>query len=486
MSACVVSLDHFTREQKRLVIAQERETKDKSSFNSDSMPPLHRMEQQPGSPSFYSPVASRIRSRLESMSATVFSFSPLSASPKQQFRRLSNDSDTSLTSARSSGSLSTSDVDSGIQVTRLYRLDDQEVNESLPLVEVSLGTSASDTASNILFSIDKQVLQLCFGAAGVYSCYLVYGHIQEDVFRYRSPMGQSFQSVWFLQVLECACNILFGTIGRKLCGGRTPKSYRPFFVSGASQVFSKVLTSASLAAGLSFPVCILAKSAKMVPVMIGQLLLGGSKYETKDYIFAGLVVLGTTILSMNKGSSSTQSFTTPLGLVFITLSLVADGITGGLQKRLKHEMEAQPPTTFDFVLFTNMAMGFVALTIALLIGDVTKGVLFLYENPVLQQMVMSVCLLSAMGQFFIFYIVAHFDPMVCATVTTTRKILSVVWSIATKGHAVSAHGYLGLAIAVSGMVVGTHDKVTRKQKAAHGSGKKVDGKASPSNDSSLC
>ncbi|GKY94813.1 hypothetical protein MPSEU_000446500 [Mayamaea pseudoterrestris] len=469
------------------------------------MPPQHAMEASTSS-SFYSPVASRIRNRIETI---VFSYSPL-VSPIKAQRRLSTDSDTSVTST-SSSSLSTSmDVSSGNADGDLIgQLREKHGGASSPLqFEVSPAsattfetsfTSLSTTTTfssfnSFINSFDKSVLQLCFGAAGVYSCYLVYGHIQEDIFRYRSPnSNESFQSVWFLQVLECLINICFGTIGRKICGGRTPKSYRPFMVSGASQVFSKVLTSASLAAGLSFPVCILAKSAKMVPVMIGQLLLGGSKYTTKDYAFAGLVVLGTTILSMNKSTSkgTNQSFTTPLGLVFITLSLVADGITGGLQKRLKHEMEAQPPTTFDFVLFTNIAMGMVALTVAILIGDLSKGISFLYENPVLQQMVMSVCLLSAMGQFFIFYIVAQFDPMVCATVTTTRKILSVVWSIATKGHSVSAYGYLGLAVAVSGMVVGLQDKFhATKSKTTSKTGKKVygsdNGSSNSSNDACIC
>lgn len=449
------------------------------------MPPQHQMERDP----FFSPVTNRIRNRLESMSASVLSLSPLHPiSPShvgKAPRRLSSDSDTSITST-STNSLSTVADAADAMVTCTPLLADSETSVSLetdpsaPLTEVALGSavplSVPETSSAIP-SFDRSALRLAVGSAGVYACYLVYGHFQEDVFRYRSPVDQqAFQSVWFLQVLECACNICFGLIGRRVCGGRTPKSYRPFFVSGASQVFSKVLTSASLAAGLSFPVCILAKSAKMVPVMIGQLLLGGSKYGTKDYVFAALVVLGTTILSLNKGSSSAQSFTTPLGLVFITLSLFADGITGGLQKRLKKEMEAHPPTTFDFVLFTNIAMGMVALTIALLIGDVSKGVLFLYENPLLQQMVMTVCLLSTMGQFFIFYIVAHFDPMVCATVTTTRKMLSVMWSVATKGHAVSAHGYLGLMIAMSGILIGLQDKMQKKTKfeTKKSSGKKTD------------
>lgn len=460
------------------------------------MPPQQRSEY----PVLSSPITSRIRNRWESMSATVLSFAPLahnpssSGTPSKPLRRFSNNDSSSSDEEGSSSTATTVSTSSLTESSALLQMGDTvAVDQELASSAVPLISSHTEetTAATILTSslpsrCDKQrVLQLCFGATGIYSCYLIYGHYQEDVFRYRSlEDGRAFHYVWFLQVMECAVNIVFGLVGRTIAGKQTsPSSYRPFFVSGASQVFSKVLTSASLAAGLSFPVCILAKSAKMVPVMIGQLLLGGSKYSVKDYIFAGLVVLGTTILSMNKGNSPGKeetSFTTPLGLVFILASLVADGITGGLQKKLIKEMEAQPPTTFDFMLYTNIAMGAVALTIALLIGDLSKGMAFMVANPVLQQMIFTVCLLSACGQFFVFYLVSHFDAMVCATVTTSRKILSVVWSIATKGHVVSGPGYVGLLVAIAGIAVGLQDTVQKKSGP-----KKVARKRTSSNQKSV-
>jgi len=145
-----------------------------------------------------------------------------------------------------------------------------------------------------------------------------------------------------------------------------------------------------------------------------------------------------------------------------------DGITGGLQKRLMKQTEGQPPATFDYLFFTNLSMGAVALTIALAIGDLKSGLLFMEQNPVLRQMIVLECVLSAVGQFFIFFVVANFDPMVCATVTTTRKILSVSWSIAVKGHVVSNGGYAGLLLAIAGILSGLHEKLTKKVRDRNG------------------
>jgi UDP-galactose transporter B1 len=59
---------------------------------------------------------------------------------------------------------------------------------------------------------------------------------------------------------------------------------------------------------------------------------------------------------------------------------------------------------------------------------------------------------SAIGQSFIFYTVATFDPLVCSTVTTTRKIFSVLLSIFTKGHNLSSSGWAGISLAIGGIL----------------------------------
>ena len=391
-------------------------------------------------------------------------------------RRLSSSSLTSATTVASSTAGSLTPPPRGDTDQYCNDVVDLEAAPlSVPLLAVSVGGRAAapavtavttgpprsrGRARHLLQSLaSRQAWKLAFGASGVYACYLAYGHLQEDIYRFEAPFdGSKFQAVWYLQVLECACNVLVGLVGRRLCGGTRPTqaALRGFAQSGTSQVLAKVLTSLSLAAGLSFPVCVLAKSAKIVPVMLGQLIIGGSQYRAFDAVWAGAVVLGTTLLSLggSKAGTSQPQLSTPAGLAFILLSLVMDGITAGLQKRLKKDTEGRPPTTYDFLLFTNAAMGIVALIVALALGDLRKGSLFLAAHPVVQQMVFLSCLLSALGQSFVFYVVAHFDPMVCATVTTTRKILSVVWSVATKGHSVSSMGGAGLTLAIGGVLLG--------------------------------
>merc|ERR1719163_312240 len=114
----------------------------------------------------------------------------------------------------------------------------------------------------------------------------------------------------------------------------------PLAMSGTVQVFSKYCLSASLAAGLSFPVATLAKSAKMVPVMIGSLLIGGATFTNRQIAQATAIVGGTSIVNLSEGGGKGKS-SSSLGLLYILAALGCDGIVGGVQKR-HHHKQGQP------------------------------------------------------------------------------------------------------------------------------------------------
>jgi UDP-galactose transporter B1 len=78
-------------------------------------------------------------------------------------------------------------------------------------------------------------------------------------------------------------------------------------------------------------------------------------------------------------------------------------------------------------------------------------------------------LCSAVGQSFIFYTIANFDPLVCTTVTTTRKVFSVLLSIFLNGHAVSKEGWAGIGLASAGILSELADKSSG---GGHGKGDK--------------
>jgi len=239
----------------------------------------------------------------------------------------------------------------------------------------------------------RRLTQLGICVLGIYSSYLYYASLQEDVFTFvPTHSDEKFTFIWFLQFIEAFMNTLFAftgfVIGSALSKShsdhtsrlprnlhmvdiRTSCTHAPIFscaycsrrthfnntsrhyilfhkhiyfsICGVAQVTSKACMSMSLVSGVSFPVAMLGKSAKCAPVMVAQLLsTKNTRYTTRQYIQVINVVLGTALVTIGSTQStiittksSSSSTSTPFGLFFIFLSLVLDGITGGFQQKLK-------------------------------------------------------------------------------------------------------------------------------------------------------
>lgn len=305
--------------------------------------------------------------------------------------------------------------------------------------------------------------KLLIGAGGIYGAFLYYGSLQEDVFRYTAEDGSSFKQAWFLQVLEALANVVIGFIGMQLMGPTKNIPLKMFGISGASQVTAKACTSLALANGLSFPVATLAKSGKMAPVMAGSLLLGGATYTTREYLQVAAIIGGTAIVSMGKKKGGSTS--SAIGVAYIILSLALDGVTAGFQKRLKAETAKAgvKPKPYDFMFWTNLFMCLTAAVIALGLGEFTSGLAFCAGNPDILSAIIKFSLCSAVGQSFIFYTISNFDPLILSTVTTTRKIFSVLLSIFLKGHSLSMTGWSGIALACGGILSEMQAKASGKK-----------------------
>eukprot|EP00522_Entomoneis_paludosa_P011051 CAMPEP_0172438990 /NCGR_PEP_ID=MMETSP1065-20121228/103_1 /TAXON_ID=265537 /ORGANISM="Amphiprora paludosa, Strain CCMP125" /LENGTH=392 /DNA_ID=CAMNT_0013187601 /DNA_START=134 /DNA_END=1312 /DNA_ORIENTATION=- len=296
-------------------------------------------------------------------------------------------------------------------------------------------------------------IKLLIGAGGIYAAFLYYGSLQEDVFRYAAEDGSTFKEAWLLQVLEALANVVIGFAGMIITGPTKGIPLTFFGISGASQVTAKACTSLALANGLSFPVATLAKSGKMAPVMAGSLLLGGASYTLREYLQVAAIIGGTAIVSMGKKKGGSSSSST-MGVVYIIASLLLDGVTAGFQKRLKTETAkvGVKPKPYDFMFWTNLFMCLTAAVIAVGLGEVQTGMAFCTNNPEILSKIIKFAVCSAVGQSFIFYTIANFDPLVLSTVTTTRKIFSVLLSIFLKGHSLNPTGWSGIALACGGIL----------------------------------
>ena len=62
------------------------------------------------------------------------------------------------------------------------------------------------------------------------------------------------------------------------------------------------------------------------------------------------------------------------------------------------------------------------------------------------------------GQTFIFYTLKHFNSLVLATITTTRKFFTILASVFLFGHALISEQWIGVALVFLGLVLELYQK----------------------------
>lgn len=321
---------------------------------------------------------------------------------------------------------------------------------------------------------------MAIGAGGIYASFLTYGKLHEQIFKFESADGEKFKFAFFVLAIECTINVLFAAIPLMSSGVQKGLPIKLFIPAGISQVLAKACTSLALANSLSFPVVTLAKSGKMVPVMIGSMILGGKKYTLKEYLSVGAIIAGTVIVTMtSKKSGKAEKEDSILGVVFILLSLAFDGVVGGTQTDIQNETvkrlgKGSKVNQWDFMFFTNLFMAITAICISFVPFRDTSftqttpefflGLTYCMGNTDILVKILLFSLASAVGQSFIFFTISNFDSLTTTTVTTTRKVMSTLLSIFTEGHELSPTGWGGIVLASCGISMEIVDKMGKGKK----------------------
>ena len=278
-------------------------------------------------------------------------------------------------------------------------------------------------------------LQLAIGCGGIFFSFSYFAVLQEDVYK-KEYGGEHFKYTFLALVAERGVNAAIGLLGMMVFGGSGLSiPHRDIFTSGISQMLAMAGSNEALRY-VSYPTQVLGKSCKMVPVMLGGIVLGGKTYAFFQYVQVALITIGVTIFNFF-GKKKKAGNDSALGLALIGFSLVMDAVTGGLQDKVKKRTkelnpgagEKPVPTMHESMFWTNFSGVMVAFGLAVVTGHLTNGVAFCMRNPEVLRALIVYSLASAVGQNFIYYVITQFDPLVLTTVTTTRKIFTTVYSV---------------------------------------------------------
>ncbi|KAF1842969.1 UDP-Glc/Gal endoplasmic reticulum nucleotide sugar transporter-like protein [Cucurbitaria berberidis CBS 394.84] len=357
-------------------------------------------------------------------------------------------------------------------------------------IEQKIEEQAELHARNPQEQKDAGLLQLMICVGGIYASFMTWAHIQERLTTTtHGPTHARFTYSIFLNTVQSAFAAISGLLYLVLSAPRDPQTgarrIPPIFPS-QKILFPLLLiaVTSSLASPfgyaslkhIDYVTFILAKSCKLLPVMFLHISLFQKRYPLYKYLVIGCVTLGVAVFTLHnpstakkaakKGLSADASKT--LGLFLLGVNLLFDGLTNTVQDQIFSSFKG---FTGPQMMCAQNIMS-TALTVGYLLvspyiagtplgswlglaptgnGELADALHFVTANPSVGWDVLTFAACGAVGQVFIFHTLAHFSSLLLVTVTVTRKMLTMVWSVWWFGHEITGMQWVGVGLVFGGI-----------------------------------
>merc|ERR1719217_1431919 len=178
---------------------------------------------------------------------------------------------------------------------------------------------------------------------------------------------------------------------------------------------------------VSFPVQMLGKSFKMMPVMIWGIIISGKSYGMKDWLIALAITGGVTefLMTGNISAADSDQGDSMYGLALLVGFLAFDGFTSTFQEKLFKEHST---TKYNQMLYINLFSAITSCLSLLIFGGFSEALTFCMVHPkiIMDASVLSVSAVG--GQFFIYSMVKEFGALAFAACMNVRQVVSIIVS----------------------------------------------------------
>eukprot|EP00956_Cyclotella_meneghiniana_P005277 scaffold6599_cov61-Cyclotella_meneghiniana.AAC.4 len=200
----------------------------------------------------------------------------------------------------------------------------------------------------------------------------------------------------------------------------------------------------------------------LVDTIRGSNHVGNKTHSIMEWIGAALITTGILSfqyiqLQKQHGNDDKEiQGDSPYGLFLLGLSLFMDGLLGACQSALKRKSSTssnyRPPTAMETMLYINLYATIILLPASYYAGQFQNGVkMFMDASGDIPKLLFQLNISASMGQVFIFLTIHHFSPLICTTITTTRKFFTILLSVYKFGHVLDVWQWSSVALVFGGL-----------------------------------
>lgn len=244
----------------------------------------------------------------------------------------------------------------------------------------------------------------------------------------------------------------------------------------------------SLAHGISYPTLTLAKSCKLVPVLIMNVILYRRKFPLYKYMVVATVTVGISIFMLfsaeserkrAQGGGAGKKGDSLIGLALLCMNLIFDGATNSTQDDVFHNYSVTGPQMMLVMnALSSILMG-ASLVLPLhqipLVGgmlgtgsssssssssssELSTALAFIARHPQVVRDLFGYAAAGAIGQVAIFETLQRFGSLTLVSITVTRKLFTMLLSLVVYSHKLTTLQWAGVLLVFVGLGVEAHKK----------------------------
>jgi adenosine 3'-phospho 5'-phosphosulfate transporter B2 len=291
-----------------------------------------------------------------------------------------------------------------------------------------------------------------FYGAGIIGCLLVYGLLQERIMS--EPYGGAHGDYFKVSVFLVLCNrIVAVSFAATMMFTKKEDKWNmaPLWKYLAISLSNVGATWCQYEAlkYVAFPVQMLGKSFKMMPVMIWGIIISQKRYGFTEWAVAAAVTGGVTEFLMTGSIKAKHSSgTSAHGLLLLLVFLCLDGFTSTFQEKL---FKQHKTTKFNQMFYVNSFSAIVSFVTLLASQQASVAFAFCGKHPHILTDAFTLSAAAVGGQWFIYSQVKEFGALVFAATMNLRQVVSILVSYATYHHTISELQILGLLLVFGGL-----------------------------------
>lgn len=325
-------------------------------------------------------------------------------------------------------------------------------------------------------------LRLAFHVILVYCLFIQWGYLQEKITssEYVNDTNQAIM-LWSypfaLNFVMAVAAVIVAAISELLISGsqenKSNKQIAPFNAYWRAALTNTIASPIGYASlnYISFPLMVLTKSSKPVPVMLIGVFYYYKKYTWYKYLSVALICLGIALFSTAKKSSSSSDDDSSsklfIGIILVLVNLTLDGYTNNEQDAIFTNFES---TSLRLMKNINIWQAIFLLIILIVLylsygnnSELYLAVNMVKSNVLLRYDILKFCLCSSLGQVLIFSIMKEFGSLAWVTISVTRKLFTILVSVIMFNHPVKFIQWFGVISVFAGMILEIY--MSSKEKA---------------------